>query len=79
MQFRLAAAGYDFWVDVRLRDFGGRWVAVADIAGELELGLASTPRAALAAALSCLGERAAAQLLADPTLLGIRFQEPPAN
>ena len=39
VEFRLSASAYDFWVDVRLRCFGDRWVAVADIADEPELGL----------------------------------------
>jgi hypothetical protein len=38
MTFRLRAPGLDFYVDVRLRGFEGRWVAVADIAGDQELG-----------------------------------------
>ena len=28
----------DFWVDVRLREFDGRWLAVADLAGEPDIG-----------------------------------------
>lgn len=68
MTFRLRAPGLDFWVDVRLRSFKGRWVAVADIADDLELGLGLTPSEAIAAALSPFGVEARAALLTDPTL-----------
>ncbi|HEV8053748.1 MAG TPA: hypothetical protein VGP30_02850, partial [Candidatus Limnocylindrales bacterium] len=37
---RLSATSLDFWVDVRLRSFGGRWIAIAEIAGEQEVGTA---------------------------------------
>ena len=65
---------------MRLRNFGdphgadgsgGRWLAVADIAGEHEIGLGSSPREALAASLSSLGAQATTALLADPQLIGI--------
>jgi hypothetical protein len=59
----------DFWVDVRLRDFDGRWLAVAEINGEPEIGLGRTAHEAVAAALSPLGREAAARLMADPSLL----------
>jgi hypothetical protein len=71
VQFRLSAPSLDFWVDVRLREFDGRWLAVADIADEHEVGLGATAREALTAGLSSLGERAAAALLGDPALAGI--------
>lgn len=71
VQFALRAPSLDFWVDVHLRNFDGRWLAVAEIAGEPELGLGTTAREALSAALSCLGPRAAAALLADPQLLRV--------
>lgn len=71
VNFRIGAPNLDFYVDVRLRNFGGRWLAVADIAGEHEVGLGSSPREALAASLSSLGATAAAALLADPQLIGV--------
>jgi hypothetical protein len=71
VQFALRAPSLDFWVDVRLRNFDGRWLAVADIADEHEVGLGASAREALAAALSCLGPRAAEALLADPQLLSV--------
>lgn len=71
MSFRLQAPSLDFWVDVRLREFSGRWLAVAEISGEREIGLGRSAREALAASLSSLGGRAAAALLADSSLLGV--------
>ena len=71
MQFRLSAPSLDFYVDVRLRQFDGRWLAVAEISSEPEIGLGSTAREALAASLSSLGATAVDELLADPALLAI--------
>jgi hypothetical protein len=71
VKFRLRASSLNFWVDVRLRSFGGRWVAVAVMAGDRELGLGATARAARTPALSALGPSTAAELLADPQLLDV--------
>ncbi len=71
VKFRVSAPSLDFYVDVRLRSFAGRWLAVADIAGEPEIGLGLTPRKALAASLASLGAAAADALMADPQLLEI--------
>jgi hypothetical protein len=71
VQFRLSAPSLDFYVDVRLRQFDGRWLAVAEIAGEPEIGLGHTAHQALAAALSSLGPPAVTELMADPALWGI--------
>ncbi|HYN50819.1 MAG TPA: hypothetical protein VES62_07820 [Thermoleophilaceae bacterium] len=71
MNFRIGSATLDFYVDVRLRNFDGRWLAVADVAGEHEVGLGRSPREALAASLASLGAAAAAGLLADPQLIGV--------
>lgn len=65
VNFRLTADTLDFYVDVRLRNFGGRWLAVADIAGEQEVGLGRSARAALGACLLSLGRAAAESLLTD--------------
>lgn len=65
MDLRLSAPSLGFWVAVRLRSFGDRWIAVADIADDLELGTAMTARGALAQALSPLGGEAADSLLDD--------------
>lgn len=56
-------------VEIRLTRLDGRWLAVADFGDEPEVGIGATPRAALAAALSTLGKRATAALMADPGLL----------
>lgn len=71
VNFRLSASRLDFHVDVRLRDFDGRWLAVADISGEHEIGLGRSPRGALADALASLGTAATVAFLADPQLIGI--------
>lgn len=71
VNFRLTASDLDFYVDVALRNFDGRWLAVADIAGDKEIGLGRSLRAALAASLSDLGPRAASRLMTDPQLLGV--------
>jgi len=71
VNFRLSASRLDFYVDVRLRDFDGRWLAVSDISGEHEIGLGCNPREALAASLAALGTAATAALLADAQLIGV--------
>lgn len=38
MNFRIRAVQLAFYVDVQLRDGDGRWLAVADVAGERETG-----------------------------------------
>ena len=58
-------------VEVRLRELDGRWLAVAEFDGDPEVGIGATPRAALAASLVTLGDRAAAALMADPALFGV--------
>lgn len=68
-QVRLSAPSLDFWVDVTLRSFGERWIATANIGGEVEIGLGTSARQALAASLASLGERARSVLLADTALL----------
>ena len=68
VEFRLTAPAVDFWVDVRLRSWGDRWLAVADIAGEPEMGLGGSARQALEGALASLGLQTARAFLADPSL-----------
>jgi hypothetical protein len=68
---RLRCEDLDLDVEIRLRELGGRWLAVAEFGGEPELGIGANPRVALAAALATLGERAAAVLMADPQLFGV--------
>lgn len=68
---RLTAEGLGLQVELKLRDLGGRWLAVAEFDGEPEVGIGATARAALTAALASLGDRAAAALMADPQLLAV--------
>lgn len=69
LDVRLTAPSLDLVVDVNLRSSGDRWIAAADIAGELQIGLAATARQALAASLASLGDRVRTLLLADLSLL----------
>jgi hypothetical protein len=68
VQFRLGTATGPA-VEVDIRSFGDRWVAVATIAGGLEHGLGRTAREALAGALASLGQSAVTSLLGDLALL----------
>ena len=43
----LAHPELDFWVDVRLREWDGAWLAVADLADEPDVGTGDDPRGAL--------------------------------
>jgi hypothetical protein len=69
IQFTLSPVAPLPGIEVRMRRFGERWVAQASGAGSPNVGVATTPRAALAAALAPLGERAARVMLADLSLL----------
>ncbi len=68
---RLVSEELGIDVDIQLRQLDGRWLAVAEYAGDPEVGIGATPRTALAAALATLGERSTAVLLADPQLFGV--------
>ena len=59
---RLTHPDLDFWVDVRLREFDGRWLAVADLADEPDVGTGMEPREALHETLMSLGPRLASEL-----------------
>lgn len=61
-RLRLQHPGLDFWVDVRLRRLGGKWLAVADLAGSPEPAAADTPDLALFLALWSLGPSIAREL-----------------
>ncbi|MEP7378164.1 MAG: hypothetical protein ABI725_01225 [Chloroflexota bacterium] len=54
MLLRLTSDSLPFWVNVDLRDYNGRWVAVADLAGERELGLGVFAREAVLDAVAAL-------------------------
>lgn len=62
---RLTHPELDFWVDVRLREFGGGWLAVADLAGEPDVGTGEDPREAIRDALTSLGDRFSQDLAAS--------------
>ena len=53
---RLTHPDLDFRVDVRLRDFDGLWLAVADLADEPDVGLGETAEEALRGAQASLGK-----------------------
>jgi hypothetical protein len=69
VEFRLDADGIGLTIDVRIRSFGDRWMAVAEIDGEPEVGLGRTARQALEASLGSLGQRVTRTILADLQLL----------
>jgi len=57
----------DFWIDVGLRDFDGRWLAVADLADTPDVGVGETAEQALRGALASLGEGLAKELAVQPS------------
>jgi hypothetical protein len=67
VRVRIEAPNLDFYVDVRLRNFEGRCLAVAQIAGDPEVGVGMSATEAVTSSLSSLGPRAAA-LMSDPRL-----------
>ena len=67
-QLRLTHPELDFWVDVRLRGWDGKWLAVADFAGEPDVGTGTDPREAIKEALLALGPRLAEELSANVNL-----------
>ena len=54
-RLRLTHPALDFWIEVRLREFDGRWLVVADLAGTPEVGSGETPAEALRDALAPFG------------------------
>jgi hypothetical protein len=71
VNFRIASRELGLDVAVRLRQLDGRWLAVAELDGEPEVGIGASAREALAASLATLGKRAASVLMADPQLMGV--------
>jgi len=65
---RLLTPTLGFWVDVRLLRANDRWLAVASIAGDPEIGLGHSDVAAVEAALASLGKDAVADLLRGSSL-----------
>lgn len=68
---RLTDPELDFWIDVRLRHFGGRWLAVADLADTPDVGVSTDRDVAVLLALWSLGpdtaRRMASQMSAVST------------
>jgi hypothetical protein len=69
VQFRLEAPALGFSAQIQIRSFGDRWMAVAEIAGEPQIGIGRNAREALEGALASLGQRVATACLLDPALL----------
>jgi len=59
---RLTHPDLPFWVDVRVREFDGRWLAVADLAGQPEIGVGTSAEAALGGLFAVFGPRLAEEL-----------------
>ena len=53
---------------MRLREWDGRWLAIADLADEPDVGTSHDPREAIAAALAALGEPYASEMARDAEL-----------
>ena len=68
IQFTLSPVAPLPAIEVRMRRFGERWVAEAG-PGSPSVGVASSPREALTAALAPFGDRVTRVLMADLTLL----------
>jgi hypothetical protein len=68
MRMRLSHPGLGFYVDVALSQHEGRWLAVATLACEPDVGTGHEPREALRAALEALVEPYATEMAgsADP-------------
>jgi hypothetical protein len=66
---RLTLPALDFYVDVKLTEYPeGRGLAVADFAGQPDVGTGHDPREALRAALDALGEPDASEMARDAEL-----------
>jgi hypothetical protein len=68
LEFTLHATSGEQVVHVRLRRFGPRWVAQAT-GGSGRVGVGTSPRLALSAAIVPFGDTAAREMLADLSLL----------
>ncbi len=65
---RLTHPELDFWINGRLREFNGRWFAVADLADTPEIGTGETPEEALRNSPAPFGSDLAGQLVANAGL-----------
>jgi hypothetical protein len=64
IELRLTHPALNFWVDVRLLESDGRWLAVADLASTPEVAVASRPDLAIFLALWPLGPALARRMVA---------------
>jgi hypothetical protein len=55
IELRLTDPDLDFWVDTRLCQFGGTWLAAADLAGTPDIGVSTDRDLAVLFALWSLG------------------------
>jgi hypothetical protein len=62
---RLESAQFGFWVDVRTLNVRGRWMAVAFIGGDPDVGYGPTRSIAVRQALAGLGSEATDELLRE--------------
>jgi hypothetical protein len=62
---RITHPDLDFWIDVRLREFDGRWLVVADLADEPDIGVGKSAEEALRGALASLGGSFPQELVAQ--------------
>lgn len=70
IELRLTHPGVGFWVDVRLLESEGRWLAVADLASTPEVAVATRPDLAVFLALWPLGPALARRLATRAVLPG---------
>ena len=70
LHLRLAHPELDFWADVRLREFDGKWLVVADLADEPDVGTGLEPRTAIRGALAALREPYASEMAESAELEG---------
>ena len=62
---RLTHPALDFWIDVRIREFNGRWLVVADLAGTPDVGTGGDLITALNMALAPFAEPLRAELVTE--------------
>lgn len=74
VEFEVHVAGLPGPVLVRIDDFGERCLAAVDCGVSRSRGIGGSAREALVAALAPLGSRAAATVMASPTMFGASLQ-----
>ncbi len=74
VEFELAHPSFGYALSIGLHNLGGRWLAIAQSPDNRLVGIGATAREALIVAISPLGPRTAALLMADPALMGASVQ-----